>query len=264
MRSRAVQRAITAAAARMAQPNDALSRLVRSEQDLDKQIKANVVLLSRLLAQPQEGRDEKGLQAQNALIEKLKGEHRAARQEIERRQPRYTDLVDPKPPSAKVVADQLRAGEALLSFFFGRQSSFVWVLRQGSPAVLAVLPTTIEDIEARVGRLRKALDSPDGEPIPDFDLAGAAELYELLLKPIEQHWQGSQSLLLITNGALATLPLGLLPTARVELASGGQPVFAEYRKMPWLARTHAVSLVPSAAALLTLRGVAQARPDARC
>ncbi|MGH7489980.1 MAG: hypothetical protein ACREMY_30895, partial [bacterium] len=177
MRSRSVQRAITAAAARMSQPNETLSKLVRSEQDLDKQIKANAVLLSRLLAQPQEARDEKIAQAQSTVIEKLKAEQRAARKEIERRQPRYTDLVDPKPPSAKAVADQLRPGEALLSFFFGRQSSFVWVLRQGSPAVLAVLPTTIQDVEVRVGKLREALEPPDGKLIPAFDVAGAAELY---------------------------------------------------------------------------------------
>ena len=32
-----------------------------------------------------------------------------------------------------------------------------------------------------------------------------------------------------------------------------RPLFAAYREVPWLARTHAVSMVPSSAALLTLR-----------
>ncbi len=37
------------------------------------------------------------------------------------------------------------------------------------------------------------------------------------------------------------------------MKSDGQPIFAGYRNVPWLARTHAVTLVPSAAALRTLR-----------
>lgn len=57
---------------------------------------------------------------------------------------------------------------------------------------------------------------------------------------------------MVTNGALGLLPLSLLPTARVEVHQQG-PAFAGYVKVPWLARTHAVTMVPSAAALRTLR-----------
>jgi CHAT domain-containing protein len=47
----------------------------------------------------------------------------------------------------------------------------------------------------------------------------------------------------------------LLPTAAAELKSDAAPIFAGYRDVPWLARTHAVTMVPSAAALRTLRGL---------
>jgi len=57
----------------------------------------------------------------------------------------------------------------------------------------------------------------------------------------------------VTNGALGLLPLSLLPTAPVELKADGGPPFANYRAVPWLARTHAVTMIPSASALLTLR-----------
>jgi len=50
------------------------------------------------------------------------------------------------------------------------------------------------------------------------------------------------------------LPLSLLPTARVDVEQQG-PTFAGYTKVPWLARTHAVTMVPSAAALRTLRAL---------
>lgn len=48
-------------------------------------------------------------------------------------------------------------------------------------------------------------------------------------------------------------PLGLLPTRAVEIKPTSGPAFAEYRNVPWLARNHAVTIVPSAAALLALR-----------
>jgi CHAT domain-containing protein len=49
------------------------------------------------------------------------------------------------------------------------------------------------------------------------------------------------------------LPLSLLPTASAEVKQDEKPLFAGYRAVPWLARTHAVTTLPSAAALRTLR-----------
>src|SRR5262249_14391569 len=69
-------------------------------------------------------------------------------------------------------------------------------------------------------------------------------------------WKSAKSLIVVTNGALGFLPLGLLPTAPAVLQSvPDEPMFGGYRKVPWLARTHAVTVVPSAAALRTLRAL---------
>ena len=89
--------------------------------------------------------------------------------------------------------------------------------------------------------------------IPPFDLKLGYELYELLLKPVESGWKPAKNLFVVTNGALGLLPLSLLPTAPSEVKEDEEPLFAGYRKVPWLARTHAVTSIPSAAALRTLR-----------
>ncbi len=52
---------------------------------------------------------------------------------------------------------------------------------------------------------------------------------------------------------IGLLPLSLLPTAEAEIKTDDEPLFASYRSVPWLARTHAVTMVPSASALRTLR-----------
>ena len=40
-----------------------------------------------------------------------------------------------------------------------------------------------------------------------------------------------------------------------------KPLFAGYRNVPWLARTHAVTVVPSASALVTLRRLPPGSPS---
>src|SRR5262249_46632182 len=93
--------------------------------------------------------------------------------------------------------------------------------------------------------------------IPQFDLALAHELYRLLLEPVEAAWKPATSLIVATNGALGLLPLSLLPTAPPEPMEGDSIPFAQYRKIPCLARSHAVTIVPRAAAVRTRRNLAQ-------
>ena len=89
--------------------------------------------------------------------------------------------------------------------------------------------------------------------IPPFDLTIAHDLYTRLLKPVEDGWKPAKSLVVVTNGSLGLLPLSLLPTAPAKVDQEKEPMFSSYRDVPWLARTHAVTVIPSANALRTLR-----------
>ena len=104
-------------------------------------------------------------------------------------------------------------------------------------------------------KLREALEPQAAmiSDIPPYDLALAYDLYKLLLGPVEAAWKPAKNLIVVTNGALGLLPLSLLPTASAEVKQDEEPLFAGYRAAPWLARTHAVTTLPSAAALRTLR-----------
>ena len=146
-----------------------------------------------------------------------------------------------------------------MSFYFGDAHSFAWALQKSGPIAFAAIPLTAAEMESKVAALRKALDA-DVEYInqmPDFDVGGAHQLYEALLKPIEAGWRPAKQLVIATNGALGLFPLGLLPTEAVEVSpkTDEGPYFATYRKVAWLARTHAVVSIPSASALRTLRSV---------
>src|SRR5262249_28429512 len=143
----------------------------------------------------------------------------------------------------------------VLSFYFGRDASFVWALPKQGPVAFSAIAANAGVIDSMVQKLRTALE-PQGtmiSDIPPFDTALAYELYALLLKPVESGWRGAKNLVVVTNGALGLLPLGLLPTSPPQSKVAAEADFSGYRTVTWLARTHAVTLMPSAAALRTLR-----------
>jgi CHAT domain-containing protein len=257
IRGHSVQRALAASSARMVATDPALAALVRKEQDLGKQVGALLGTLNNVLALPPSERDGKGVAAINGAIAKLRSERDQARQEINRRFPSYADLVDPRPPSIDQIKAALRPGEALLSFYFGRDYSFIWAVPKDGPVAFGAVRASALELEGKVRDLRKALEPQAAliSDIPPFDLKLAFELYEILLRPVESGWKNAKQLIVVTNGALGLLPLSLLPTAPAQANDGDGALFSSYRNVPWLARSHAVTMVPSAAALRTLRAL---------
>ena len=262
IRGHSVQQALAASSARAAAKDPALAELVRKEQDLTKQVNAQLGTLNNVLAIPSAERDEKGTQQIQASITALRSERDKARQEIKQKFPVYADLVSPKPPSVAEIRATLADDEAMLSFYFGQNGSFVWAVPKSGPVAFAAVQAKIGDIETKIRKLREALEPQAAmiSDIPPFDLKLGYELYELLLKPVESGWKPAKNLIVVTNGALGLLPLSLLPTAPAEVAADEDPLFVGYRNVPWLARTHAVSTVPSAAALRTLRQLPPGKP----
>lgn len=257
MRGQSVQRALQESSIRSAASNPELAALVRKAQDTDKQLGAAVGALNNLLAVSSAERDEAALKETQAQIVRLQADRAQLAKDIAKRFPGYANLTKPEPPTPDVVRSKLTDDEALLAFYFGRFDSFVWVVRNGVPTRFARLGLSIGDLNAEVSKLREALEPNAAmiSDIPAFDLARASRLYQKLLKPVEDAWQPAKRLVVVTNGALGLLPLSLLPTASATIDADDDPLFSSYRKVPWLARTHAVTLVPSASAFVTLRSL---------
>jgi len=263
MRGQSVQRALQASSARSAAKDPVLAELVRNSQDAAKKIGAAVGALNNLLAQPASERDPKAVADTQAEIQRLQAARNQAQKDIARKFPDYSNLVNPPPPGAADVQKLLADDEAVLSFYFGRFDSFVWVLRKDGPAQFVRIDKKLGDLNAEVNKLREALEPNAAmiSDIPAFDLKLAHQLYSMLLKPTEARWKPAKNLIVVTNGALGLLPLSLLPTEPATIEANDDPLFASYRKVPWLARTHAVTLVPSISALVTLRKLPPGNPQ---
>jgi CHAT domain-containing protein len=255
LRGQAVQRALQASSARSAINDPVLAQLVRASQDVEKQTGAAVGTLNNLLTLPPSERDEKAVASTQAEITRLQATRMQSVKDIAKKSPSYGDLVNPPLPSTADLQKQLTGDEALLSFYFGRFDSFVWVLRKDGPVQFARIDMKLGDLNAKVAKLREALEPNAAmiSDIPPFDLNLAYDLYAALLTPTEANWRPAKHLIVVTNGALGVLPLSLLPTEPSRIDTNDDPLFSSYRNVPWLARTHAVTAVPSISALLTLR-----------
>ncbi len=262
VRGRSVGTAVAAASSRVAARDPALAELTRREQDLRKRVGASLATLNVVLNLPAADRDEAAIAALRSEIARLGRDREAALLEIGVRFPDYAELIDPKPATVAQTQAALRDGEAFLSFYFGQERSFVWAVPKTGPIMFAEIAASPQEIEAKVRKLREALEpnAATVSDIPAFDTALAHDLYALLLKPTETVWRPARSLIVATNGSLGLLPLGVLPTAPMALAPDSGAAFANYRTVPWLARTHAVTMMPSAAALRVLRQLPPGSP----
>ena len=187
------------------------------------------------------------------------------RADLEQRFPDYGRVTNPQPASVADAQKALQPTEALLVIYSTPDQTYVWAVPKSGPVSFAVSPLAPKDIGAAVKILRKALD-PDASTagdIPAFDVATAYKLYAGLLAPVKPGWQDAKTLLVVANGSLGQLPLGLLTTAKRKAAPDepGQPLFSGYRAMPWLIRQVAVTQLPSVTSLTTLRATPLAKAN---
>ncbi len=263
IRNRSVQRALTQSGARAVAGDAKLAELARREQDTTKEITAQLNLLNEMLARPKEQRDETSTRDLQARVDELRIRHQNLRDRLAAEFPAYLKLIDPKSPAIGEIRRALKPDEAMLSFYIGSRQSFVWVISAREPVAFAAIDLTAAEIAAKVSALRKALEPQVTmvNDIPPFNLTLAYDIYKVLLKPIEASWWDAKSLIVVTNGALGELPLTLLPTAPSQVDPLATPLFAGYRNVPWLARTHAVTVIPSASALVMLRRLPPESPS---
>jgi CHAT domain-containing protein len=157
--------------------------------------------------------------------------------------------------------------EALITFVTSDDTTFAFVATReqlhwrrtnlGAHAVERMVQTLRCGLDQRqwfgqAGR-RQCGEATHSEPragVLPFDVGVAHELYRALFGPIEELIAGKR-LLLVPSGALTSLPPQVLVTGP---ADGSVPKsLAEYRSIPWLARRHAVTVLPSVGSLVSLR-----------
>ena len=248
---------LISATARAALPEEALVDLTRQEQDAA----LHIVALERVLGDAQLRREN---QRDNASLDRIRGQLAALRAaadvlrgEIYRRFPDYQRLVDPPPVTIGATQAILGADEALISIHVGPRSTLVWAIRREGRVVFAVVPIKASALATMVKKLRGSLDPQVRHlgDIPEFDAETAHRLYATLLEPVSDGWRDARNILIVPDGPLAQLPLGVLVTKPVDLKPEhpGEPLFEQYRHIPWFMREAALTQLPSVSSIIALR-----------
>ena len=254
-RGQSVQRALTANAARAAASDPDLAALARREQDALTRIGALNGLLVDLMAAPADQRDADAILDLRTRIDRLRSTRATLVEEIEARFPDYAQLVNPKPASLEEAQASLRLGEALIATYLGPDRSYLWAIPAEGAPVFATTDDGRRAIADHVALLRASLE-PNASTIaevPPFDLVEGHELYSRLLAPVASGWKDARNLLVVADGPLGFLPFSVLVTEPYPEVREMEPYFAGYREVPWLARTHAITVLPSVASLYALR-----------
>ena len=268
-------------AARSAKGSPQLAALVRERQDLVGEWQAKDKLL---IAAKSEAPANRKSEAEKALADRLAAiDSRLA--EIDSRFaqdfPDYAALASPAPVSVAEVQAQLATDEALVLFLDmpERKSAqekrkpfpeeaFAWVVTKSRVrwvrSDLGAAALAREVAALRCGLDATAWDGEGGEkcskvlgippdkvPGPDqtllpFDQARSHKLYSALFGEMQDLIKGKH-LLIVPSGPLTQLPFQVLVTK--------PPPSGDHRAVAWLARGHAVTVLPAVSSLKALRRV---------
>ena len=255
-RASSVGAAVSRMAARFATGTDALARTVRGHQDAVIQWRKADAALFKLVAAPPNKRNaarQKNLRKQLAALD---GKITALSGKLATEFAEYTELATPRPVALKDVRKLLGSNEALMAYLVSDKKTFVWVVRRDRAEVFTV-DVGRKALKEAVKELRGALD-PAGvmrlADIPPFNRTKAHELFKLIFAPAEKLLDGVRHVFMVPDGALQSLPLGMLVTDEPQ---GAITDFAGYRQVPWLARKYAMTTLPTVSSLRALRTFAR-------
>jgi CHAT domain-containing protein/tetratricopeptide (TPR) repeat protein len=280
--------AIVRMAARHGTDDSDLAKLTRERQDrvVDWQL-ADKALSDTIVSKSTAAKEDQA----SALIHRQQIESRLDEidAQIGKRFPKYTSYANPTPLTISDVQGLLSANEVLIKFVQVPEFdlapggvTIVWAITKTDSRRVSIV-RDFNAIEGDVIALRCGLDYQGAwfddkggwkgsrcndllktaytqrdhdlfrKPLP-FDLGRAHQLYKELFGQIEDLIKDKR-LLIVPSGPLTQLPFQVLVTEQPKTAMPYS--FIDYRVAPWLAREHALSVLPAVSSLKALREFAK-------
>lgn len=222
------------AAGRLAAADAGLGERARALQETDERLLATTLRLGRLRLEDARAPSAERAAALEAERADLLARRRALEREIQARFPRYGALTAPRVVPVEEAAALLAPDEAIVRLVVTPEASFALALGADRRIAAHRTPLGTAAIRDSVGRLRAGLGFAAGTR--PFDRATAQALHAALLAPLADALEGRDHLLLVPDGPLQGVPLGVL-----LVADGPQP--------RWLAAERAISVLPAVASL---------------
>jgi CHAT domain-containing protein/Tfp pilus assembly protein PilF len=244
-------------AARYAGGSDALAQLARARQDAVARLQAldaRIVQASSRAPKDRSAETEARLrtesdEAKNALI--------TLGARMEKEFPQYRELTNPKPLKLAAAQKFLGEDEALVLLLVSDAESYLWVLRRREAGFFKLDIKRSELVET-VKKLRAQLDLGAGDPeqmlAKPFDVAAAHDLYRKIFGPAEKLLGGVKHLIFVPDGAMQSLPPGVLVA---DAPAKPTASLGEHAQVGWLTKKYAITVLPAASSLRALRQFAR-------
>ncbi|MCB1512661.1 MAG: CHAT domain-containing protein, partial [Hyphomicrobiaceae bacterium] len=268
-------------AARNAKGSGPLASLVRERQDLVDEWQRRDAWRTAAVSKPPTQRSPEQEAKNTARLTAIDKRIAEIDVRLKAEFPDYAALANPEPLSIAQVQAQLRPDEALVLFLDTPawkptpEETFIWVVTKTASRWVRsdAGPTALRQ---HVDALRCGLDvaawskplcakllgvSYRGEDdwksgkLPPFQIERAHALYQALFGQVEDLIKGKH-LLIVPSGPLTQLPFQVLVTKKPPADAVNRTAFL---KASWLAKHHAITVLPSASSLQALR--AHAKPS---
>ena len=262
--------ALSHMAARIAAGGGQLGDIVRERQDLTEQAAATDRALITLMSQTAEQRNPDAQAALRKRADAIALRMQDINGILRTRFPEYAALTSTAPVSLKDATGALRDREALLVYVPTRDAIYLWAVTPQTNRWVKI-ELTAKVLSDHVAALRCGLDHvgawsgvgttlciqllsqvkiADVEQSKPFDVARAHELYRALFGQVEDLIK-DRHVFVVATGPLTGLPLQTLVASQPV---AGQPnKVDDYRRIDWLARRTAISVLPSVSSLTALR-----------
>ena len=252
-------------AVRGAKGDPALAALMRERQDLLGEWQRREKMQTAMLGQQASKRNGKAETENRERMAMIDGRIAEIDVELKDRFPKYAALSSPAPLTVEEVQEQLGSDEALVLFLDTPElkptpaETFVWVVTKTEMRWVRSdmgRPELVRQVQAlRCGLDRAAWkgqsscpklthQSKPGKFLP-FDHDRAYRLYKALFAGAADLIE-DKHLFIVPSGALTQLPFAVLVTAPPE---------GDHKTVAWLARDHAVTVLPAASSIKALRAI---------
>jgi len=246
--------AVAGMAARFVAGTDALAAAVRERQDLVQRWQFLDGAIIKAASKPPAQRDTASETALHQQFTETGARLDALDARIARDFPAFAELSNPKPLDIASAQALLAPDQAMLVYLVGGDETWLWALRRDR-VVMYRVDLGAKALDTEVAALRARLDPALNPTLAPFVATRAHALYQKILAPAAPLLDGARHILVVPDGALESLPLGVLVTRSPK--SDPQNL-TDHRDIAWFARDHAIAVLPSVSALRALRQVTSA------
>ena len=222
--------------------------LAREEESLDNRIAVKHKQIE-IATEKNPGR----VKALEQELEGLRKERQSLIARLRREHPEYASIQYPQPAHAKNIP--LRPGEALIEYEVTDKATFAWLVRRGEIIKAVSIPVSRKDLTEKIMAYRKAFENVSryGD-LSRFDPRAGKALYNLLFSPLSTHLKKGDTLILVPDEILATLPFETLVVETPDVLKTASGKYGPYPKgVSYLGDRYPISYAQSATTLMVTR-----------